>query len=242
MMRTFGFSTGALALGDFRAALKMLEGKEASAVELSALRDHELPALASAAADLDLGRFTYVSVHAPSRFGALSEREAAKRLSFCIQKGWPVVIHPDVLRDFGAWRPFGELLCIENMDKRKVAGRTVAELEPCFAELPQASFCLDFGHARQVDSTLLVVRQLLVRFGSRLRQIHFSELDNASHHRPLSIAALMATQQVVHLFPDVPVIIESRVGVGEIDRELAMARRSFAPKDDSFAGGPVRVD
>ena len=37
-MRPFGFSTGALALGDFRLALRMLEGIDLDAIELSALR------------------------------------------------------------------------------------------------------------------------------------------------------------------------------------------------------------
>ena len=41
-MRRVGFSTGALARGDFRRALQMLAGKNVSAVELSALRQDEL--------------------------------------------------------------------------------------------------------------------------------------------------------------------------------------------------------
>ena len=66
-MRDIGFSTGALALGDFRSALHMLEGHNCPAVELSALREAELPGLMDALADLDLGRFKYISVHAPSK-------------------------------------------------------------------------------------------------------------------------------------------------------------------------------
>ena len=42
-MSLFGFSTGALALGDFRRALELLQGVDADAVELSALREKELP-------------------------------------------------------------------------------------------------------------------------------------------------------------------------------------------------------
>ena len=44
-MRPFGFSTGALALGDFDQALKMLDGITVEAIELSALRIRELPRL-----------------------------------------------------------------------------------------------------------------------------------------------------------------------------------------------------
>ena len=40
-MHSYGFSTGALAYGDFERALEMLAGHDVSAIELSALRDHE---------------------------------------------------------------------------------------------------------------------------------------------------------------------------------------------------------
>jgi hypothetical protein len=44
-MSLFGFSTGALAPGDFRRALELLRGVDADAVELSTLREQELPSL-----------------------------------------------------------------------------------------------------------------------------------------------------------------------------------------------------
>ena len=44
-MTPIGFSTGTLALGDFRLGLQQLYGKQAMAVELSALRDMELEPL-----------------------------------------------------------------------------------------------------------------------------------------------------------------------------------------------------
>ena len=66
-MRSIGFSTGALALGDFRRALAMLSTVNSSAIELSALRDHELDPLMRALSQLNLRRFRYVSVHVPSK-------------------------------------------------------------------------------------------------------------------------------------------------------------------------------
>ncbi|MHC5542169.1 hypothetical protein ACYOEI_28440 [Singulisphaera rosea] len=45
MMRPFGFSTGALSPGDFDRALEMLDGVVVEAIELSALRNRELPIL-----------------------------------------------------------------------------------------------------------------------------------------------------------------------------------------------------
>jgi hypothetical protein len=65
-MKCIGFSTGALARGDFRRALQMLSGKNVNAVELSALRQDELAPLVQQLGQLDLSRFQYISFHAPS--------------------------------------------------------------------------------------------------------------------------------------------------------------------------------
>jgi len=223
-MHVYGFSTGALALGDFNRALEMLKGRDLKAVELSALRDHELPALADSADSLQLDQFSYVSVHAPSRFSNLSEAEASRYLSVFVRKGWPVVMHPDAIRDPSHWKGFGSLLSIENMDKRKPAGRTPAELALWFDEYPEASFCLDLAHARQVDPSMAMAHDLITRFGDRLRQIHLSELDSKSKHRPLSRSTVLALEGVAARLPRVAVIIESMVDEPELDLEVEMAR------------------
>jgi hypothetical protein len=67
-MRPLGFSTGALALSDFKEALRILRDRPVSVVELSAIREHELIPLLRALDDLDLSQFQYVSIHAPSSF------------------------------------------------------------------------------------------------------------------------------------------------------------------------------
>jgi hypothetical protein len=76
-MRPLGFSTGALAKGDFRTGLALQRTKPSlRAIELSALRDHELRPLLSSLGQLDLSHFEYVSLHAPSKLTTLSEKEA----------------------------------------------------------------------------------------------------------------------------------------------------------------------
>jgi hypothetical protein len=226
-MRDIGFSTGALALGNFRAALEMLEEHSCQVVELSALRENELPELMGALAELDLDRYRYVSVHAPSRLRTVRETEVARLLRPCIARNWPVVLHPDAIGDHGCWRDFGPLLCLENMDKRKPAGRTAAELEYHFERLPEASLCLDLGHARQLDPTLGIARQILRSFGERLVQIHLSELDAASRHVPLSMATVWATREIARAIPPAPVILESMVDAKGISKELDMAAKCF---------------
>src|SRR5205814_8473299 len=98
-MRRMGFSTGALAKSDFREALRQLTSFEVSAIELSALRDTELSGLMAALPELDLHRFDYISVHAPSKFESVREADASAMLRPCIDRGWSVILHPDAIRN-----------------------------------------------------------------------------------------------------------------------------------------------
>lgn len=227
-MRPIGFSTGALALGDFRRALDMLRSLKTKAIELSALRDHEVAPLMKTLRELDLRGYCYISVHAPSAFRSLPEEEVAMHLSPCVDLNIPVVVHPDAIKDLRCWQRFGSLLCIENMDKRKSTGRTTQELEGFFSALPDATFCFDMGHARQVDSTMGEARRMLRRFGPRLRQIHFSEIDAQGHHHGATQATVLASRNIVELIgPDIPTIIESQVSSSEIARELSAVEKAL---------------
>ena len=59
-MRRIGFSTGALAFGDFHAGLQILRANRVDTVELSALREIELIPLINALDSLDLSSFKYI--------------------------------------------------------------------------------------------------------------------------------------------------------------------------------------
>ncbi len=159
-MRPIGFSTGAVALADFREGLRLTREAGCAAVELSALRETELDPLLDSLGDLDLASFGYVSIHAPSQFRPGGEARARARLAQHAWRGWPIVLHPDSITDFAAWRELGAVVCIENMDKRKPIGRTAAELAQIFEQLPEATFCFDIGHSRQCDSTMVEAARL----------------------------------------------------------------------------------
>src|SRR5215204_6054171 len=144
-MRPIGFSTGALARGDFRKALDLLRANAIQVVELSALRVGELEPLLIAVPDLQLKDFAYVSVHVPSHFDRSREQQVADRLTVVAALGYPLIVHPDVLFTPEIWRRFGPALCIENMDKRKPVGRNVPEMTEMFRQLPDARWCFDIG-------------------------------------------------------------------------------------------------
>lgn len=220
-MDAIGFSTGAVAQSDLHRALYLLAGSGTDALELSALRAHELGPLLRELPRLDLRPYRYVSVHAPSAFAPADEPAIARLLLPLARRGCVIVLHPDTITDFGLWAPFGDRLCIENMDARKALGRTVPELHAVFARLPQASFCLDVAHARQCDPSMRLAGRLLEAFGHRLAEVHVSELDAHSRHVRLSAAGVRAYQRIAgRIPPGTPVIIEAPVQAHEIAPEL----------------------
>jgi hypothetical protein len=237
-MRSIGFSTGALALGDFRAALNMLADKNSSAVELSALRQHELAPLVEQLDRLDLSHFEYVSLHAPSSMEPGFEPTALPLLEQVARRGWPIIVHPNAMHDRREWTRLGNRLCIENMDKRKPIGQTANDLAEIFRELPDASFCFDIGHARQVDPTMSEASAILLRFSSRIQQIHVSEVNTQSKHDALSLESILAFRKVSHLVPaDAPIILESRVKESEINEEIKSALAALDPATQLAVAG-----
>jgi hypothetical protein len=227
-MRLIGFSSGALAYGDFRLALDMLKGGRMACVELSALRVSELENLIEAIPTLDLSSYAYVSIHAPSNFSSQDEEWISDLLFSRVPDAWPIVMHPDTIHDFRHWSRFGARLAIENMDRRKPIGRTAKELTDVFKFLPEASLCFDLGHARQCDASMTQAFLILTEFGSRMVQVHISEVNSASQHDPISYGATLAFQQIAPMIPEtIPIIVESKVSANHIAREVGQALASL---------------
>ena len=227
-MRSIGFSTGALALSDFRLALEELRGQPVDSIELSALRYPELRPLLQAVETLPLDSYRYKSIHAPSTFDGEQEAEIVDLLRRYVPRGWPIILHPDTIHDFSIWKEFGKQLAVENMDRRKPIGRTLEELNAIFKKLPDAMFCFDIGHARQCDTTMTEAYRILRAYSGRLRQIHVSEVNTASRHDPLSFAAIHAFAEVADLIPDnVPLILEARVTRDQIKAEIENAQKAL---------------
>jgi hypothetical protein len=226
-MRDIGFSTGAIALGDFGRALKILSMRSLRAVELSALRIQEVTPLLEALQTLDLSSYSYISFHAPSSY-AEHEEKALVSVLRNLPNDWPIIVHPDAIYDFSLWANFGRQVAIENMDRRKSIGRTASELSSIFKRLPYASMCFDIGHARQYDASMSEAYLILKNFHERIVQVHLSEVDTSNRHNRVSFAAEIAFHQVSRWLPDrVPLILESRVEEHQIAREVDMAARIF---------------
>lgn len=236
-MRRIGFSTGALAKGDFEKGIRLQESHaDANALELSALREGELDVLISAIPHLDLGKYKYVSVHAPSSRQHFSEIDLVERLKKLAKHVRTLIVHPDVIENPIAWKPIEKSIVLENMDHRKPVARTASEMKSFFDELPNARFCFDIGHARQVDPTLSVAVELLHAYADRLAEVHISEVDAASKHVPISSMAMRSFRRVSSLIPkNIPVIIESTVTPDSISDEIKMALAALGDRSVEIA-------
>ena len=232
MPLSLGFSTGALFRDDLARSVDAVLGMHLEAIELSALRTRELRGLLKFVETTELNTFRYVSLHAPTDYLPDDEPEVVRILLGLSQRhSWPVVVHPDCMADFSLWEPFGEQLCIENMDKRKPVGRTVEELKPLFEAFPRARLCFDLAHAHQVDTSMTEAYRILREFGTRIRQLHVSEVSSNSKHDRISEAVLSAFWDVSVLLPrGVPVILETPVDVSEAGRELRKVATLFEPR------------
>jgi hypothetical protein len=207
-----GASTGYMEeqRGDWTALVECALETSSFAVELAALSETELPGLLAFFDSAPALPFHYVSVHAPTKHLQMSDAQLVDALLDGLP-GWvdSVVIHPDVIDDVAPYRALGALCVIENMDTRKPMGRTAEELEPLFRALPEAGFCFDIAHAAAVDPAMDVAHGLLDRFGSRLRHLHVSSLDEGCHHEPLTVADETAWTPVLRRCRDVPWILEA---------------------------------
>ncbi|GLQ37728.1 hypothetical protein GCM10007908_13480 [Rhizobium albus] len=240
-MNVIGFSTGAIALDDFATALELLAPTRANAVELSALRATELPALL-AALPLRLSelqrRYQYISFHAPTDF--TDEHGLVLQLKVIADMGLNIVVHPDTMHDVAAWNALGARLCIENMDSRKPTGRTAAELASYFDQLPDARLCFDVAHARQVDSSMTEAVRILRRYAGRLAQVHISEVNSKGRHFTMSFAAKLAYEPFASQMSQIPVIIESMVKQDQIVSEiLATEKILTAGNERRSQGSPI---
>jgi hypothetical protein len=206
-----GASTGYLGAerGDWERLVDLACDVSPFVAELAALSEPELPSLVDYLGTEEWLPFHYVSVHAPSKDRRMPEQELVALLAALPCDVDAIVVHPDVMEDPDRYRVLGRRLVLENMDTRKPAGRTAAELAPYFARLPEAGLCLDVAHAADVDPTLAEAERLLDAYACRLRHLHVSSLDARGHHVPLRPDDEAAFAGLLRRCRDVPWILEA---------------------------------
>jgi len=205
-----GASTGYLTglRGDWQGLLETVEQTSSFATELAALSEPELVGLQNFLGHIGPLPFRYLSVHAPVKHLEATEDEMIAWLQLMPAQVSAIVAHPDTIEDPSAYRGLGGRLVIENMDARKATGKTVEQLAPVFAELPEAGFCFDVAHAWSVDPTMQLADELLNSFGERLRHVHLSSLQDGKHV-PVLPEHEALFQPILDRCRDVPWILEA---------------------------------
>jgi hypothetical protein len=206
-----GASTGYMAdqRGDWLRQVKMAWEVSPFAIELSALSEPELPSLASFLATGPSLPFRYISIHGPSKDLQGDEEKLVAELVELAPYASAIVMHPNTIEEPALFQALGHKLLLENMDSRKGLGRTRQELEPLFAELPDAGLCFDVPHSWSVDPTMEVAGELLEGLGARLRHVHLSSLSKDLHHVPLTVEHEVLFRPTLERCLDVPWIFEA---------------------------------
>ena len=223
-----GFSTGSLAKGNYELALDMLTNSNSNVVEISSLRESELERIISSFDELFLKKYKYISFHAPSKLKVYSELQLVNQLKKITKKNIYIIVHPDIICDFSLWQSFGSLLCIENMDMRKAIGRTTQDLAEIFYHLPNASFCFDLAHVRQVDPTMIEALDMVKKFGEKIKQLHISVVNSKSLHESLTLEAIIDYRKIAkYINKDTPIILESPIHRSRVNAEIELASLIF---------------
>ncbi|HEX8083735.1 MAG TPA: hypothetical protein VF529_05550 [Solirubrobacteraceae bacterium] len=207
-----GASTGYMEdeRGDWPRLLTAARRVSSEVIELSALSADELPGLAAFLGTSPPLDAAYVSVHAPAKGWDGSPTDLAAAIRDALPpyvRG--VVVHPETLGRPQAFSILGDRLLLENMDARKCDARTVDELAPYFADLPEAGFCFDVAHAFNNDPSLRLGHELLDAFGDRLREVHVSSILEDGTHVPLRTDDVRRFWPLLHRCVDVPWILEA---------------------------------
>jgi len=211
-MHLIGWSTGAiLPKGDkanYPLAVELLSDTLFTCIEFGVLRESELPIFLECLPDLDISKFDRVSFHA-CKPNKLIEKELLKKIEPVIEKGWPIIVHPDMITDYSLWKELGDQLYVENMDNSRFYGKTVEDMVHIFNELPDASMCLDVGHTRQIDPTMQLCKDLCIKFGNKIKEMHFSEVDVVTcGHKAITSSTLKAFEGISNYLPPCPIILE----------------------------------
>lgn len=179
------------------------------ATELSAISASELPGLLAYLRSAPRLPFLFISVHAPSKGRGGDERALVDDLRQVPLWVDAIVVHPDTISDPTLYQRLGRRLALENMDTRKQGGQTADDLAALFRALPEARLCLDLAHAKDVDPSMGVAKDLLRRFSDRLVHVHLSSLDEDRHHVTLTPEDEGLFAPLLARCRDVPWILEA---------------------------------
>ncbi len=227
-MHPIGFTTGSFYKVGVVRGLEILEDSPFVTVEISLRKNFST--LIDYIVEKDFSKYDNIFFHIPKlkEVGEnVTEEEMIKMVLPFKDRGWNIVLHPDEIVDFSLWEEFGSQLCVENMESRKGFGRTVEEMEIVFEKLPNASMCFDIGHAKQMDATMELGRNLCSKFYDRIKTIHFSDVTPNCKHAVVTDSILELFSPIIAMTPKDCFIILEYAPVVDLEVEIDFIRNNF---------------
>jgi sugar phosphate isomerase/epimerase len=224
-MSKIGFATGVLHKTIFPVSKKIIEINKnlgCDAIEISCNISERISFLDKINIS-DLKCFKYVSLHAPVRNIKYCNDKKTKEILQKIDQAYKrlkinyVVIHPDLVEDWGVFKNYSFKIAIENMDWRKDSYKNIKDIRKVVKKI-NCKMVLDINHCYTNDKTLKLAKDFWKNFKDIICGIHLSGFTE--FHDPL-----FKTKQVEILKAvpkkNIPIIIESMCkNKNEMKKEL----------------------
>ena len=170
----------------------------------------------------DFAGFDHVSIHVPKiHYGHNDDTKVVLEKVQHINALRPIdmlVVHPDIVEDWGPILELNIPVGAENMDNRKESHRSVSDMVQLFEDTSQLHMVLDVNHVYSNDTSMGLAKEFYKSCGERIKEIHLSGLEEL--HDPLFQTKQPEIINAIQNW-DVPVVIESRLSsTDELSQEL----------------------
>jgi hypothetical protein len=231
-MGLIGFSTGAF--HNFlspvsKEAIDICRSFNLDAIEISCMRTEEIEHLLRLNEEDLSPYFSHISLHAPTRKIKYGDNAACLSV---LEKIWEahlrlifnaVIIHPDLVEDFSVFQDCPLPLAFENMDSRKIFGKTPEDFEYILRK-GQSRLVLDLNHCYTNDSSLGLADKFKKTFKGNICEYHLSGFTK--YHELLYVTRQCQLIEAVAATNDTPIIIESNcMNLTQATKELRYVQK-----------------
>ncbi|MCC7289644.1 hypothetical protein IT417_00080 [bacterium] len=176
--------------------------------------------------ELDLNKFQYRSLHLPKFPFDINERtrEVISNIKeFDRHNNFHAfIIHPDEVRNWDSLSDIKDKLLVENMDRRKLDGRSVEEVKK-YLEIGDFNMVLDINHTYSHDPSMNLFKKFIENFKPKIKQLHISGFDSYFDHELMYKVKQDVMNEPLKQFKGIPKIIESVVW-DNIDSKVALKK------------------
>src|SRR3989344_732259 len=228
MKTVLGFATGLMRHLPTQNAIEFIQKTGCEAVEVNFPKDYKERDWISEIPTGVLDSFNWVSVHLPKISADGEEGQYAdnhgtevvfdmyKRLN-ALRHIDAVIVHPNMVSDFGVLSRFGQKVLLENLDKRNTQFTRPEDFRELFSDSSPFGMILDLNHVFTHDPSMRRAKEFYDAYGDRVGEIHLSGFTEL--HEPL-----FRTRQdeIIYSIQDfsTPIILEGTMKPEELSLEM----------------------